>query len=213
MSFTAHSRGEAHDARSTSTIPRPASAADDPRLGQLLGSALKEGKKARVSLIGFAVDTGIVRNGGRAGAADGPLAIREQFARLCPDPDLPESFSELVRHTRDLGDVVSSGDLERDQAELAELVARELAADSFVIVLGGGHETTYGHFLGYVREGSTVAIHNLDAHPDVRPLAEGLGHSGSPFRQALEHRLLLPASATAWRGYSPPPAWRVICST
>ena len=25
------------------------------------------------------------------------------------------------------------------------------------------------------------------AHPDVRPLKDGHGHSGSPFRQALEH--------------------------
>lgn len=28
---------------------------------------------------------------------------------------------------------------------------------------------------------------NLDAHLDVRPCLDGLGHSGSPFRQALEH--------------------------
>ena len=28
-----------------------------------------------------------------------------------------------------------------------------LAAGAFPIVLGGGHETAYGHFLGYVRAG------------------------------------------------------------
>ena len=55
------------------------------------------------------------------------------------------------------------------------------------IVLGGGHETAYGHYLGYVRAGRETAIVNLDAHLDVRPLRDGRGHSGSPFRQALEH--------------------------
>src|SRR5262249_51224861 len=32
-----------------------------------------------------------------------------------------------------------------------------------------------------------VGIINLDAHLDLRPLLDGKGHSGSPFRQALEH--------------------------
>ena len=32
-----------------------------------------------------------------------------------------------------------------------------------------------------------MAILNWDAHADVRELNEGLGHSESPFRQALEH--------------------------
>jgi formiminoglutamase len=32
-----------------------------------------------------------------------------------------------------------------------------------------------------------VSLLNWDAHPDVRELNDGRGHSGSPFRQALEH--------------------------
>jgi formiminoglutamase len=55
------------------------------------------------------------------------------------------------------------------------------------IILGGGHETAYGHYLGYVGAGGPVAILNLDAHLDVRPTHGELGHSGSPFRQAREH--------------------------
>jgi formiminoglutamase len=90
--------------------------------------------------------------------------------------------------------VESSGDLERDQAALAQLVCAELEQGSFVIVLGGGHETSYGHFLGYVGAGRRVAIQNVDAHPDVRPMLQGRGHSGSPFRQALEHPKNLCAS-------------------
>ena len=54
-------------------------------------------------------------------------------------------------------------------------------------MLGGGHETAYGIYLGYVAAGLPVGIVNIDAHLDVRPLIDGKGHSGSPFRQAMEH--------------------------
>jgi len=37
------------------------------------------------------------------------------------------------------------------------------------------------------RAGRAVGVVNLDAHLDVRPFPPGQGHSGSPFRQALEH--------------------------
>jgi formiminoglutamase len=140
-----------------------------------------------VSILGFAVDQGVLRNGGRAGASAGPDAIREHLLRLCPDAQDRAAFVRLLEQTRDLGNVEASGDLEADQHTLGEVVASELARGAFVIVLGGGHETTYGHFLGYAGAQRAVAIHNIDAHADVRPLRDGLGHSGSPFRQVLEH--------------------------
>lgn len=34
-----------------------------------------------------------------------------------------------------------------------------------------------------------IAVINLDAHFDVRPLKDGKAHSGSPFRQMLLHEL------------------------
>jgi formiminoglutamase len=159
---------------------------DDPRLAHWL-SASASRAEARVSLIGFAVDQGVARNGGRVGASAGPLALRERLLRMCPDAAEPAAFVRLLEQTRDLGDVQASGDLEADQQKLGELVAKELARGAFVIVLGGGHETSYGHFLGYAAAERAVAIANIDAHPDVRPLRDGLSHSGSPFRQALEH--------------------------
>jgi formiminoglutamase len=64
-------------------------------------------------------------------------------------------------------------------------VGPHLAAGSFVIVLGGGHETSFGHFQAYASRGERVGILNWDAHPDVRELQDGVGHAGSPFRQAI----------------------------
>jgi formiminoglutamase len=161
--------------------------ADDPRVGDLLGRALHSGEAPRAVLIGFPSDEGVRRNGGRPGAREAPDAIRRALRRLTPDARNPERSVALLERTADLGDVPVSGDVEADQARLAESLAPWLAADTFVVVLGGGHETTYGHFLGYVAARRSVDLLNWDAHPDVRPTIAGLGHSGSPFRQALEH--------------------------
>jgi formiminoglutamase len=160
---------------------------DDPRLGELLGRKLAAGATPKVALIGFPTDEGVRRNRGRPGAAAAPAEIRRYLTRLVPDARAGQAFVELIEHTRDLGDLSLTGPLASDQDRLGAAVAEQLAAGAFVIVLGGGHETAYGHFLGYVRARRPVALLNWDAHPDVRPLKDGQGHSGSPFRQALEH--------------------------
>jgi formiminoglutamase len=183
-------------------IDLPPERPDDPRVGRLLGRKLADPSAARVALVGFPVDEGVWRNGGRVGASDGPAAIRRQLYRLTPDPRHYETFVELIEHTADLGDVAATDDLEADQRELGEVVAGLLRCGTVPVVLGGGHETSYGHFLGYVAAGVPVAILNWDAHPDVRPLIDGKGHSGSPFRQALAHG---PAACRRYRvfGLSP----------
>jgi formiminoglutamase len=160
---------------------------EDPRLGELLGRGLEPDAPARVVLIGFPTDQGVRRNRGRPGAAAAPAEIRRYLHRLVPDARAGQPFLELIAATRDLGDVETTGELAADQERLGAAVAAQLAAGAFVIVLGGGHETAYGHFLGYVAAARPVAILNWDAHPDVRPLKDGQGHSGSPFRQALLH--------------------------
>ena len=96
-------------------------------------------------------------------------------------------MTSLLARTLDLGDVEVSGEVAEDQERLAEALEPHLAAGRPCVVLGGGHETAYGHFLGHVRAGLEPRVLNLDAHPDVRPLRDGRGHSGSPFRQMLEH--------------------------
>jgi formiminoglutamase len=126
------------------------------------------------------------RNQGRPGSAGAPREVRRWLYRLTPwdaDGDVDLATLGLL----DLGDVVIQGTLQETQEALAEVVGAVLAGAAVPVVLGGGHETAYGHYLGYVRAGLPVGIINLDAHLDVRPCLDGQGHSGSPFRQALEH--------------------------
>lgn len=170
---------------SPTSIKAPDTGPGDPRVGHLLGTE-RDAAGPRVVIIGFPCDVGVARNNGRAGAAGGPDAIRHWLYRFTPDPRRPE-MARLVADGHDRGDLVLSGDLDADQALLGEAVADALAVGDIPVVLGGGHETAFGHFLGYANAELPVSITNIDAHADVRELRNGLGHSGSPFRQALEH--------------------------
>jgi formiminoglutamase len=165
----------------------PESLPNDPRVGQLLGTRLGPNEAPHAVILGFTTDDGVRPNRGRVGPAGGPSAIRPALYRLAADPRLAQ-FEDFLGRTRDLGDVEISRSLEIDQQHLGEALAGLFQAGIFVIVLGGGHETSYGHFLGYVLAGRPVEILNWDAHADVHELKDGLGHSGSPFRQAIEDR-------------------------
>jgi formiminoglutamase len=161
---------------------------DDPRLGEFIETWQGNIGRLRVGrpvLVGFPQDEGIRRNFGRPGTALAPNEIRAWLARLTPwdgasDTDLS------TNPPLDAGNVKISGPLEETQSDLAEVIGGILAVDAIPVVLGGGHETAFGHYLGYVRAGRKVGIINLDAHFDVRPCMGTLGHSGSPFRQAME---------------------------
>lgn len=161
--------------------------AQDPRLGALIASGFAIEDDTLLALVGFPIDDGVKRNGGRPGAAAGPAAIRGSLYRMTPDARNPSAFSAVARRTVDLGDVRPGASLAESQQLLGEVVAEVLGRGVTPIVLGGGHETAFGHFLGYAIGERKTAILNIDAHADVRPLIDERGHSGSPFRQALEH--------------------------
>ena len=132
-----------------------------------------------VALIGFAVDEGVRRNGGRVGAEHGPEAARKALANL---PLLGEPA------LWDAGDVAcAGGDLDAAQQALAQQVAQALAQGCLPLVLGGGHEVAWGSFQGVAQarpDARRILIINLDAHFDLRQAREG--NSGTPFRQIQE---------------------------
>lgn len=133
-----------------------------------------------LGVVGFASDEGVRRNFGRPGAAEGPRALRAALSSLAlhTDPDVV-----------DIGDVmVVDGDLEGGQTRLGTAVAGLLRAGRTPLVLGGGHETAYGSYLG-IRDsgalsGRRLGILNLDAHFDLREAPKPT--SGTPFRQIAE---------------------------
>ncbi|MCI0922455.1 formimidoylglutamase [Sphingobacterium rhinopitheci] len=135
-----------------------------------------------VVIVGFCCDIGVQRNLGRIGAKDGPSSLRKIVANL------PVYFSNNIV-VMDAGDIGCNGDdLEQAQFVLSEAVAKIISGGGFPIVLGGGHEVTYGHYLGIKKgiSGGSIGIINIDAHLDIRTTVQGLGNSGTGFYQIAQ---------------------------
>ena len=139
-------------------------------------------KKENFALLGFCSDAGIKSNLGRPGAADGPDFFREALSKF------PAASSEIY----DAGNIICPNEeLEKAQNALSEAVADLLGHGFRPILIGGGHEIAWGHFLGIEKAnpGKEIAIINFDAHFDLRPLQEGLkGNSGTSFFQIARSR-------------------------
>lgn len=137
------------------------------------------------ALLGFASDEGVKRNKGRPGAAKGPDYFRRTIGSL--------SWHGSGLGFTDFGNLtVKDENLEQAQQELGKTVAFLLKKNKKLYVIGGGHETAFGHYLGmaeFLKEmqpNAKPGILNIDAHFDLRPHSDG-AHSGSPFLQAHEH--------------------------
>ena len=83
--------------------------------------------------------------------------------------------------------VVMMANLEHAQVLLGEKINILLQNRNIPIILGGGHETVYGHYLGVrsaVGSTSKIGIVNIDAHFDMRLDNQGAS-SGTMFYQIL----------------------------
>ena len=158
-------------------------AANALRLFQTIARAERfapDEQPGEIALLGFACDEGVRRNIGRSGAEKGPETLRRALANMASHGG----------HDRcvDMGTVSVMGEaLEEAQQALREAVAACQRAGKRTLVLGGGHETAFGHGAGVLDAfpDQKVGIINLDAHLDLR-FAERAS-SGTPFRQlALE---------------------------
>ncbi len=132
------------------------------------------------ALIGFTCDEGIRRNFGRIGASQGPLSIRKALAKLPVHTDCPFEFL-------DCGDIFCPNqNLEDAQLALSQTVSFFLGKHVRPILIGGGHEIAWGHYIGVNDHIPNYdgGIVNIDAHLDIRgPTEEGKGNSGTSFRQ------------------------------
>ncbi|SEH27445.1 formiminoglutamase [Chryseobacterium culicis] len=134
------------------------------------------------ALHGFAVDEGVRRNKGRQGAKDAPDVIRKNMSNF---PVILPDFSLL-----DFGNVTcEDGNLENTQNNLAKNVSKVLLKGGKSLVLGGGHEVTYAHYLGIKTAfpEQKIGIINIDAHFDNRQPEKEVGpSSGTGFWQIAQ---------------------------
>lgn len=133
-------------------------------------------------LHGFAVDEGVRRNKGRQGTKDAPDVIRRNMVNF---PVIRPDFTLL-----DFGNVTCQGNnLEEAQNTLAKNVSKVFLKNGRSVVLGGGHEVTYAHYLGMKTAfpEQKIGIINIDAHFDNRQPESGVGaSSGTGFWQIAQ---------------------------
>ena len=141
---------------------------------------LKKNEVKNIGLIGFECDEGVKRNKGRVGASKAPNEIRKLLASI--------PYHDEKKSVIDLGNIqCADNDLEAAQTHLGKHVAKLLENNYIPIILGGGHETFYGHYLGAreaVGNDKKIGMINLDAHFDLR--IDDTPSSGTMFRQILE---------------------------
>ncbi|MGV3262979.1 formimidoylglutamase [Cytobacillus pseudoceanisediminis] len=148
-----------------------------------LTAEIKEVETGKLfGLIGFKCDEGVRRNQGRRGAAKAPEEVKRAIAKL--PWHLPGDTKVF-----DAGDIECVGqNMEEAQAELGKTVSFLLKKGVTPLIIGGGHETFYGHYLGareYLGPDASIGIINIDAHFDMRPYGQQTS-SGTMFKQILD---------------------------
>jgi len=125
------------------------------------------------------------------GAAGGPAAIRAVSTGkcYCGYTELGVNLEEdtvLV----DVGDVDTSGDMDKTFALIEKGVAAILDKGAAPIVLGGDHSITYPVLKAFARKHKPLDVLHFDAHPDLYEDLYGdrLSHA-CPFARVLEDGL------------------------
>ena len=173
------------------------SRSDDLRLGALLSpmdiNVEKDSSSTivhHVAILGYPCDVGVARNGGVVGAKKGPTAVKRMLQKV--GPLINPEFSIDIRGIdfRDAGDVQLGKSLEETHTNLVIKVKELLQKGYLPIIVGGGNDQSFSNACALIETMNTggIGVVNIDAHLDARPLIDGKPHSGSPFRQLLEHK-------------------------
>jgi len=143
-------------------------------------NSISKPKAGSTILVGFACDEGVRRNQGRVGAKNGPIHIRNAMSNMAIHPT-----NKTILY--DAGDIVCENeDLETAQEKLQNVVTSIHKMGSKSLLLGGGHELLYPHFMGLKNyyKSKKIGIINFDAHFDIRKVNPDIGPtSGTGFYQ------------------------------
>lgn len=159
---------------------------------------------ARYVLFGVAEDIGVRANFGRPGASSAwESAIKSianiQYNKFCKGNDIiilgqldvAEEMAEAEQlNFHNIADRQKFNDLVvRIDKEVCHIVSVIVKAGKIPIIIGGGHNNSYGNIKGTaLAKGKPVNAINFDAHSDFRIL-EGR-HSGNGFSYAFEEGFL-----------------------
>jgi agmatinase len=149
---------------------------------------LSENPDYKIAVLGVPFDE---KSSFLRGAAGGPAAVRKVSTGkcYCGYTELGVNLEEdtvLV----DLGDVDTSGDMDKTFALIEKAVAAILDKGAVPIVLGGDHSITYPVLKAFARAHKPLDVLHFDAHPDLYDDLYGdrLSHA-CPFARIVEDGL------------------------
>jgi arginase len=152
------------------------------------GGAIRKSQKYDLAVIGVPFDE---KSSYLRGAAGGPAAIRAASTGKAINP-----FTELGVNLEedtimvDLGDVDTSGDVDKTFSRIEAAVLDILKKKARPIILGGDHSITYPAVKAMATRYPDLEILHFDAHPDLYEDLYGDRHShGSPMARIMESGL------------------------
>ena len=152
------------------------------------GGAVQASSRYELAIIGVPFDE---KSSYLRGAAGGPAAIRASSTGKARNP-VTELGVDLEHDTVlvDLGDVDTSGDVDKSFQRIEAAVAAVFKKKARPIVLGGDHSITYPVLKAVARAHRAVDILHFDAHPDLYEDLYGdrLSHA-CPFARIMEDGL------------------------
>jgi len=152
------------------------------------GGAIKRSLSYELAIIGVPFDE---KSSYLKGPAAGPAAIRESSSGRARNPET-ELGIDLERDTVlvDLGDVDTSGDVDKTFRGIEAAVGAVLKKKARPIILGGDHSISYPALKAMARSYRPLDILHFDAHPDLYDNLYGdrLSHA-CPFARILEDGL------------------------
>jgi agmatinase/guanidinopropionase len=151
-------------------------------------------KGADVAILGAPYDSATTY---RSGARLGPRAIREQSLLLWGYNNALRVNPFEALKIVDAGDVdVVPVDIRATQQAIEKQVASLRSHGARVLLLGGDHSVSLPSLRAHARDLGELAVVHFDAHPDTwNEEFPGQKYShGTPFRRALEEKLIVPGS-------------------
>ncbi len=152
------------------------------------GGAIQRSRKYNLAIIGVPFDE---KSSFLKGAAGGPAAIRAASTGRARNP-----FTELgvdLEHDTvivDLGDVDTSGDVDKTFGRIESAVLDILKKKAKPIILGGDHSITYPVLKAMAKRYPALDILHFDAHPDLYEDLYGDRYSHAcPFARIMEDGL------------------------
>lgn len=153
---------------------------------------------AKFVIIGVPEDIGVKMNYGNGGAHTAFIPSLKSFLNTQRNQFIDGNNILVLGYLDYLDEVLNFDETDREKGdllvkaidkELSEIIKIIIQLKKTPIVIGGGHNNSYGNLKGLSEaKNRPINVINLDAHTDLRRLEER--HSGNGFSYAIKHNYL-----------------------